>query len=278
MQMCRKIVWTADDPALDSSLSRTTDYTQLTTLLPSRPKLQIPRKLLHSSIAPLVTYIWISHPNVRATIHAMFICLVVVAGADFVRFQSPAFESTYERYLGYFMRESERVNYYLVGILICLTFYPRDIACLCVVILSLCDTSASVFGRIFGRYTPPLPFSGTLFGAKKSLAGTLAAVLTGTLTSYIWWSQYSSLGDEGDLSWVPGRIASGWKGPFGGADPTFFPRLPNPESTLSLEALSVMCGVVAGVAEAFDIWGLDDNLTLPVLFGFGAWLSMWILG
>lgn len=82
---------------------------------------------------------------------------------------------------------TERVNgtiYYLVGVLICLTFYPRgtysrmrgvpaasaklmddlalfaDIAVLAVIILSICDTSASVFGRLFGRYTPPLPFSG----------------------------------------------------------------------------------------------------------------------
>lgn len=27
--------------------------------------------------------------------------------------------------------------------------------------------------------------------------------------------------------------------------------------------------------QAFDILGLDDNLTLPVLFGFGCWAVMW---
>jgi hypothetical protein len=60
--------------------------------------------------------------------------------------------------------------------------------------------------------------------------------------------------------------------------------------------LSVLNGVVAGVAEvrsspkghfavtfnngggilqAFDVYGLDDNLTLPVIFGFGCWFTMW---
>lgn len=78
--------------------------------------------------------------------------------------------------------------------------------------LSLCDTSASVFGRLFGRYTPPLPLSGRLFGAKKSLAGTTAAVLVGMTASYVFWSKFAARGDEGDVSWVVARMQSGWRG------------------------------------------------------------------
>ncbi|KAM0752624.1 hypothetical protein T439DRAFT_378437 [Meredithblackwellia eburnea MCA 4105] len=247
-----------------------------------RSGLEIPRKLLHSSIGILVTRLWLSHPSVPLILNAAAIALAFVTLADVLRFRFPAFEMQYENVLGYFMRESERhrvngVIFYLVGVLICLTFYPRDIAALSIIILSLCDTSASVFGRLFGRYTWPLPFSGTLFGAKKSLAGTIAAVTTGALASYYFWSRLSFLGDEGDLSWVPGKLLSQWKGPVT-PPPTIIPRLPIPKSTLGLVPLSIMNGVVAGVAEAFDVWGLDDNLTLPVLFGFGAWFSMWILG
>ncbi|KAK4705972.1 hypothetical protein P7C70_g217, partial [Phenoliferia sp. Uapishka_3] len=92
----------------------------------------------------------------------------------------------------------------------------------------------------------------TLFGAKKSLAGTVAAILTGTCAAYIFWSQLAHLGDERDLSWLPGMARSTWKGLAGGGsgNPTFLPRLPNPKSTLGLGTLSVLNGVVAGVAEA----------------------------
>ncbi|GAA5850311.1 hypothetical protein JCM8547_001827, partial [Rhodosporidiobolus lusitaniae] len=182
-----------------------------------RSGLEIPRKLLHSSIALVVTYLWTSHMPVPKVLRVLGWATVVIGGADLARFQSRWFEKVYEGALGYFMRESERhaVNgtlYYLIGVLICLSFYPRDIAVLSVIQLSLCDTTASVFGRLFGRYTPKLPFAGTLFGAKKSLAGTVAAVVTGTAASYVFWTRFAAWGDEGDVSWLPARFESKWRG------------------------------------------------------------------
>lgn len=160
--------------------------------------------------------------------------------------------------------------YYLVGVVIVLTFLPRDIASLSIIILSWCDTSASVFGRLFGRYTPRLPLSGTVFADRKSVAGSLAAVVTGCIQacvhsvlsallpvanavfprshSYIWWSHFASQGDEHDVSWVPARLASTWTGP-PSPQPTFLPRLANPDSTLTLPALTLACGLTAGFAE-----------------------------
>lgn len=46
-------------------------------------------------------------------------------------------------------------------------------------------------------------------------------------------------------------------------------------STLSLTTLAIVNGLTAGVAEAFDVYGYDDNLSLPVLFGIIAWAVMW---
>lgn len=97
--------------------------------------------------------------------------------------------------------------------------------------LSLCDTSASVFGRLFGRYTPRLPFAGSLFGAKKSLAGTLAAVAVGMTASYYFWTRFAAIGDEGDVSWLQARMASAWRGRLN-PDPLGawgIKRLPNPQ-------------------------------------------------
>ncbi|KAK4051071.1 Diacylglycerol kinase [Microbotryomycetes sp. JL221] len=244
--------------------------------------MQIPRKLLHTSISIVVVRLWLNHPDVRSLLRVLCGALGIISAADILRFNSPAFEQTYEKYLGYLMRESEResVNgtiYYLVGVIICLTFYPRDIAVMSIIVLSVCDTTASVFGRLFGRYTPRLPLSGVLFGAKKSLAGTIAATVVGTAASYVFWSQFAALGDEGDLSWIPGKLASSWTGPRC-SRPTPFPQLPSPNSTLSLSALAIVHGLTAGLAEALDVYGIDDNLSLPVLFGLGAWAIMKILG
>ncbi|KWU47247.1 hypothetical protein RHOSPDRAFT_31392 [Rhodotorula sp. JG-1b] len=250
-----------------------------------RSGLEIPRKLLHSSIAGLVLWLWLSHPNLVTLITVLGAATLVIATADLLRFRFAWFERAYEDALGYFMRESERhaVNgtiYYLVGVVWCLSFYPRDIAVLSIIMLSLCDTSASVFGRLFGRFTPPLPFSGRLFGAKKSLAGTTAAVLVGMTASYVFWTKFAARGDEADVSWVAARLQSSWKG-IPNQDPWAswgLKRLPNPQSTLDIRTLVVANGLTAGLAEAIDFFGFDDNLSLPVLFGFFCWLSMYVLG
>ncbi|GAA5895302.1 hypothetical protein JCM8208_005967 [Rhodotorula glutinis] len=250
-----------------------------------RSGLEIPRKLLHSSIALVVLYLWTSHQHVPTLLNVLGSATLVVGTADLLRFRSTWFEHTYENALGYFMRESERhaVNgtiYYLVGVLWCLSLYPRDIAVLSIIMLSLCDTSASVFGRLFGRYTPRLPLAGTVFGAKKSLAGTLAAVIVGMCASHVFWSRYAALGDEGDVSWLPARMGSVWRGKVN-ADPLAawgIHRLPNPQSSLDLNTLVVVNGLTAGLAEAIDFFGFDDNLSLPVFFGFFCWASMYLLG
>ncbi|GAA5821617.1 hypothetical protein JCM3770_005700 [Rhodotorula araucariae] len=250
-----------------------------------RSGLEIPRKLLHSSIAGVVIYLWTSHQAVPKILSTLAVATAIVGTADLLRFRSTWFEHTYENALGYFMRESERhaVNgtiYYLVGVLWCLSLYPRDIAVLSIIMLSLCDTSASVFGRLFGRYTPRLPFAGSLFGAKKSLAGTLAAVAVGMVASYFFWSRWAALGDEADVSWLPARMASAWKGKANEAPLAAWgvQRLPNPQSSLDLSTLVIVNGLTAGLAEAIDFFGFDDNLSLPVFFGLFCWASMYFLG
>lgn len=137
-------------------------------------------------------------------------------------------------------------------------------------LLSICDTSASVFGRLFGKWTGALPFSGSLFGAKKSVAGTISAVITGALASYIFWSRYATRGDEGDLSWLPAKLLSEWKDPVS-VQPTFLPRLPSPQSTLGLVPLALLNGAVAGVAEV-------SSFFLSLLYVQDGLLTGWTCG
>lgn len=93
----------------------------------------------------------------------------------------------------------------------------------------------------------------------------------GAWVGWFFWTRLASYGDAGDLSWVPARVLAV------GSDEVRF-RLKNPGSTMSAAGLATLCGAVAGVAEAIDVFGMDDNLSLPVLFGFFLWASMTVLG
>ena len=54
-----------------------------------------------------------SQGDVRTITLVLWMALAVIVPADILRFQSPKFEHLYERYLGFLMRESERVGFSL---------------------------------------------------------------------------------------------------------------------------------------------------------------------
>lgn len=137
-----------------------------------------------------------------------------------------------------------------------------------ILLLSWSDTAASTFGRLYGKYGPQLREG-------KSLIGSLAAMATGALAAYIYWgilypryephvpaahfywSKHSifdfSFTREGSVSWTKST------------------------SKLSLTELCSLTGLVAGLAEAIDLWGLDDNLVIPVLSALFLRGSIWLL-
>lgn len=73
--------------------------------------------------------------------------------------------------------------------------------------LSWADTAASTFGRLWGRYTPPLPARVPILGLplapRKSLAGFIAASVTGAVTAVGFWRYGAQirLGSPQDISW-----------------------------------------------------------------------------
>lgn len=88
------------------------------------------------------------------------------------------------------MRAEERhkpngVIWYLVGVLVVLGFYPRDVAVLSILILSWVDTAASTLGRLASSKTNlnlalPRRLFGLPIAPSKSVVGFLAAWATGT--------------------------------------------------------------------------------------------------
>ncbi|KAK8850344.1 hypothetical protein IAR55_004262 [Kwoniella newhampshirensis] len=228
---------------------------------------EIPRKTLHSSIGFLTLFLkWLDPPTLRPLITVLSTGLVTVSVFDFFRLNFPAFAEIWETYFGFLMRESERqkingVIWYLVGVIFVLSLYPRDVAVVSILTLSWSDTTASTIGRLWGRYTKPLPshvpgIKVLPFAPRKSLAGFLAAMLTTALICITYWWN----GSQG--RWTVLDVEDHGHGYWG------------------LWVTAAMVGLGGAVVEALDL-GLDDNLTLPILSGAIAWswlsLTNWLL-
>lgn len=168
------------------------------------------------------------------------------------------------------MRESEVDGYngvisYLLGAFIVMRFCPKDVGVMSILLLSWCDTAASTFGRLWGRYTPQIRRG-------KSLAGTIAACITGIATAVVWWGWLGPLYAE----YNTGEHA------FAFQNTLVLPKQARELLGVSaqqasitgvwaLGAMSVASGVIASASEAMDLFGWDDNLTIPVLCGAGLW-------
>ncbi|CAD6578719.1 MAG: hypothetical protein ASARMPRED_008815 [Alectoria sarmentosa] len=228
---------------------------------------EIPRKALHVSIGFFTLHLY-TRGTSAASIHPWLLgALIPIASADYARHTFPAFNRFYIRVLGALMRESEVDGYngviwYLLGAWTVLRFFPKDVGVMSILLLSWCDTAASTFGRLWGRYTPRLRRG-------KSLAGSAAAAIVGAITAVVFWGWavpaygYTDEGFmfKGQLEF-PGALkdAVGLKngqGVVGG--------------WVALGIVSVWSGLIASASEVVDLFGWDDNVTIPVLSGLGLW-------
>ncbi|KAG6915025.1 hypothetical protein DXG01_013883 [Tephrocybe rancida] len=254
--------------------------TQNGSTAPTQPKKidwEIPRKLLHSSIGFGTLYLYMSNGDVKTVVLVLWTALAVIVPADVLRLRSPAFERIYERFLGFLMRESEKkssngVIWYILGVNFALTFYPLDVATVAILILSWADTAASTFGRMFGsrtrRLPPRIPFLRLPLAPRKSFAGFIAATITGAVIALGFWGLVAPVRSNITWNWDSGVLASPSNPasilPSLGVSGT---GLAGAGGLLGLGVISVVAGIVSGVAEALDLGSLDDNLTLPIIAG-----------
>lgn len=118
--------------------------------------------------------------------------------------------------------------------------------------LSWADTAASTFGRMYGSRTPPLPshILGLPLAPRKSLAGFVAASLTGAAVATGFWSLIGPLrGTDLTWTWETG-IASEFSRAAGDAQgATAF------AGWTGIVTIGVMAGLVTGIAEALGKYG-----------------------
>ncbi|KAH9864092.1 hypothetical protein J1614_010025 [Plenodomus biglobosus] len=238
---------------------------------------EIPRKTLHVSIGFLTIWLYCTGTQTSQIHNVLLTLLIPIALTDVIRHRYWQVNRFYIRCLGALMRESEVDGYngvisYLLGAWIVMRFCPKDLAVMSILLLSWCDTAASTFGRLWGHLTPKVRKG-------KSLAGSIAACVTGVITAVVWWGWLGPLYSEynhGEHGFAfqgvlalpqPVQEALGWS---------------LTESTLSgywaLGTMSLAAGVIASVSEALDVFGWDDNLTIPVLCGAGMWGFLRIFG
>ena len=188
-------------------------------------------------------YLYKNDFNSEDTYPALVAFLSLVLSTEFLRFSWDGFNVLYCNVMGSLMRKSEihsRLNgtaYYLMGVLVALYVFPKDIAALSVIYLSWADPTASICGRLWGKYT-------FKYG-KKSLAGTLGAMAIGSLVTNYFFSEFLTESYDPDSSRIP------------------------------LYAMSLYGGLVAGLSEALgDSAGLDDNLVIPILSSIMLWIPL----
>jgi diacylglycerol kinase (CTP) len=243
---------------------------------------ELPRKALHLSIGFLTLHLYSTNTQ-TISIHPLLLRLLIpIALTDLLRFSYAPFNTFYIRCLGPFMRESEAhekwngVIWYLLGTWTVMRWCPKDVACVAVCLLSWCDTAASTVGRTWGRKGPKVRQG-------KSVAGSAAALVVGIATSLVFWGWWAprcmqlgyvdphdvkSFAFRGVLS-LPGVIRDvlGWT-----------TEEASITGGLALVVMSTVAGVVACVSEATDVFGLDDNVTIPVLSGLGLWAFLRVFG
>ena len=234
--------------------------------------------MLHVSIGFFTIWLYVSGVQTDAITPYLMTALIPIATLDYLRHTYPSLNRLYVRVVGALMRESEYdgwngVIWYLLGAWIVLGFFPKDVGVMGILLLSWCDTAASTVGRAYGRYTPRIRRG-------KSLAGSLAGFVVGVITAVGFWG------------WLAPRT-----GPF--VDDIDWPfmftgtlRLPDAVKDvvglteaqgsiaggLALAVMSLWTGFVASASEVVDVFGWDDNLTIPVLSGIGMWGFLKIFG
>jgi diacylglycerol kinase (CTP) len=203
--------------------------------------------------------------------------LLPITLTDLLRHHYPSINRIYIRLLGALMRESEVDGYngvisYLLGAWLVMRFCPKDIGVMSILLLSWCDTAASTVGRAWGRYGP-------MVRRGKSLAGSVAAAVTGIATAAVWWgvlgpmfSDYNTgehaFAFQGVLT-LPAQARDVLGLDVGQASITGY---------WALSVMSVAAGFIASASEAIDLFGWDDNLTIPVLCGAGLWGFLRVFG
>ena len=197
-------------------------------------KLELPRKIYHSTVGLGSIYIYYKNFDYVLVKKLALVLASICFSIEFLRFRWKAFNRFMFAVMGALSRSSEYTQltgcfWYFLGVLFSVFCLPKDLAFLTILYVAFCDPMASFVGRAIGQYT-------FRFSNRKTLAGALGSFATAYLITTLF---YSYLARE-----------------------RFYC-----EKEVSLDAWSVISGIVVALSEIVNVKGLDDNFTIPVISG-----------
>ncbi|PYH91173.1 hypothetical protein BO71DRAFT_401626 [Aspergillus ellipticus CBS 707.79] len=240
---------------------------------------EILRKFTHVSIglAILLVYSYGIHPHQITP--WLLASTLVIGGFDILRHNWDALNQPWLNVFGIFLRQTEvsgynPVNWFLLGAYVALQFFPEDIALMAILLLSISDTAASTFGRLYGRYTISLCRG-------KSLAGSMAACTAGAITAACFWGYYGPYAKSLPATSPGGFMFTGRLS----VNTQLIPSHANLDNdfevidgSMALVLVSAVSGLLAAGSELVDVLGFNDNIVIPVFSSFGLWAFLKVFG
>ena len=142
------------------------------------------RQLYHS-LSGLTLVFVISYLDKPADVYLTLILLFSAIIIETARLYLPGINRMFIHYFGILMRSEERHNptgtlYYLLGALVALLLFPKEIVLFSMTVLAVGDSAAYIIGSNFGRFRI----------GKKSIEGSLAfltaSLIAGFLLRNLW--------------------------------------------------------------------------------------------
>lgn len=209
---------------------------------------EVVRKLFHSCHSILAVALYIALPNTTTTTALSYLILpcigfIYVDHCRLLHRKSFAAHVFY-KYGHFFLRPSEQheltaSSSYFVGIMLTFAWWDREMALLAFLFLAIVDSGAAFGGRWFSKRIGErnvqlqsmvvLDARGVrLVKSGKTVCGLGSAMLSGAAV-YCWYA------------WYNGHAAHAWQ--------------------------VALAGCIAGVSELFTLYGVDDDLSLPIFSG-----------
>jgi len=149
---------------------------------------ELSRKFLHT-FGSLIGWIYLFAPLSKSTTVFILLCLLILLiTIEQVRKKFPSVNVLFIRYFGFMMRQKERdkvsgATYFLIGTLLVIALFPKNIAVAAIFYLSYGDTMAAMIGINFGK----IKFM------DKTLEGSLACFFTCFITGLFFFNPMIAL-------------------------------------------------------------------------------------
>lgn len=136
------------------------------------------RKLIHLSSSAIGFFYLLNSKDLTLTI--LVILFLITLSVDFLRYFSPAFNNFFLSILRPILRgheaDSKKIVFtgstcLLFSCIVCIYFFPKEIAVMAILILTICDTTAALIGKNFGKISYH----------NKTVEGTVTFFITGAI-------------------------------------------------------------------------------------------------